>query len=244
MIIIEMILKITGWSQEELANILGVSRVSVNCWLHGNDISSSSKKLISEKFQFPIGFFDVSLDENIEYYKIIYSVLYKNLKSQKDTDSLSDKDKIQDILNRIEIDDKSVYEKEISDEDIIDGLINGYNPFTGEILSDDHLLNNHRVKEILTRIKTINKYSADYIEYDDLSDTQRRLYNKLKHWRLKTMQKEGYSGAYLILSNRTLINIVCSQINDKKDLLHIKGIGPNKYQKYADQIFDILTGEK
>ena len=89
MIIIEMILKITGWSQEDLAKVLGVSRVSINCWLHGNDISLTSKKLISEKFQFPISFFDISLNENIEYYKVVYSVLYKNLKQYINSNSNS-----------------------------------------------------------------------------------------------------------------------------------------------------------
>ena len=136
-----MILKITGWTQEELSKILEVSRVTVNCWLHGNDISSSSKRVISEKFQIPINFFDISLDENIEYYRVIYSVLYKNLDKYKNNRDISDKEKILDILNRIEMEEKTIYEKEISDEDIVDGLINGYNPFTGEVLDDNHILN-------------------------------------------------------------------------------------------------------
>ena len=245
MIIIEMILKITGWSQEELAKILGVSRVSVNCWLHGNDISSSSKKLISEKFQFPINFFSISLDENIEYYKVIYSVLYRNLKEYKNTDSKesSDKDKIQDILNRIELDDKTVYEKDISDEDIIDGLINGYDPFTGEVLDENHILNNPRVKDIIKRIKMKNKTSIQNMEYEDLNTKQKELFNELKKWRLKIMYQEGYSGAYLIFTDRTLLNIVCSKIEEKKDLLHIKGIGPSKYQKYGDDLYKIIKGD-
>ena len=245
MIIIAMILKISGWSQEELAKILGVSRVSINCWLHGNDISSSSKRLISEKFQFPINFFDISLNENIEYYKVIYSVLYKNIKNFKgeEDNNVSDDEKVLDILNRIESDEKSIYEKEISDEDIIDGLINGYDPFTGEVLGQDHILNNPRVKEIISRIKLINKFSADSLEYDDLQPNQKKLFDELKKWRLKAMYKEGYdSGAYLILRDQTLINIVCSNIKKKEDLLHVKGIGINKYQKYGDDIYNILKG--
>ena len=244
MIIIEMILKITGWSQEDLAKVLGVSRVSINCWLHGNDISLTSKKLISEKFQFPISFFDISLNENIEYYKVVYSVLYKNLKQYIDTksESISDKDKILDIINRIEIDDKSIYEKDITDDDIVDGLINGYNPFTGEVLNKNHILNNPRVKEIISRIKLNNKVSSESMTYDDLNSKQQRLFDELREWRLKIMHKEGYSGAYLIFSDKTLINIVCSKIEKKQDLLHIKGIGTNKYQKYGEDIYNIVRG--
>ncbi len=242
MIILEMILKITGWSQDELAKVLGVSRVSINCWLHGNDISSASKRLISEKFQFPINFFDISLNENIEYYKVIYSVLYKNLKLYKKDDSkeISDKEKVLDILNRIETEDKTIYCKDISDSDIIDGLINGYDPFTGEVFDDNHLLNNPRVKEVISRIKIINKYSNGEMEYNELDYNQKALFNKLKSWRLDRMHKEGYIGAYLIFNDKTLINIVCSNIVKKEDLLNVKGIGINKYKKYGEDIYDLI----
>ena len=241
MIIIEMILKITGWSQEELANFLGISRVSVNCWLHGNDISLSSKKLISDKFKFPIGFFDISLDENIEYYRVIYSVIYKNVMDMRsDKESFSQKDKIQDILNRLEINDKTIYEKEITDEDIIDGLINGYNPFTGEVLDENHLLNNPRVKKVLSHIKLTNKINNEDLVYDDLTAKEQRLFNKLRKWRLDQMYKEGHTVAYLILNDKALINIVRANIKDKKDLLHVKGIGTSKYEKYADDIYSII----
>lgn len=246
MIIIEMILKITGWSQEELANVLGVSRVSVNCWLHGNDISLSSKKLISEKFNFPIHFFDVSLDENIEYYKIIYSVLYKNLKEFKSTDKkkLTDKEKIDDIINRIEADEKSVYDKEeLNDEDIIDGLVNGYDPFTGEIFPDNHILKNKRVKAIVSSLKKYDKYPQEVVKYDELTNKQKNLFDELKEWRKEKMLDAGYkSGAYLILPDKALYNIVCADIKDKEDLLHIKGIGASKYNKYADDIYKIIKG--
>ncbi len=244
MIIIEMILKITGWSQEDLAKVLGVSRVSINCWLHGNDISLTSKKLISEKFQFPINFFDISLNENIEYYKVVYSVLYKNLKQyiNSNSNSISDKDKILDILNRIEIDDKSIYEKDITDDDILDGLMNGYNPFTGELFDENHILNNPRVKEIIRMVKLKNKVSYEAMTYDDLNSEQQRLFDELRQWRLDMMYKEGYSGAYLILSDKSLINLVCSKIEKKQDLLRIKGIGASKYQKYGEDIYNIVKG--
>ena len=43
MLILEMILKITGWTQDQLANYLGISRVTINYWLNGNSISLNSK---------------------------------------------------------------------------------------------------------------------------------------------------------------------------------------------------------
>ena len=242
MLIIEMIIRITGWSQEELANVLGVSRVSVNCWLNGNDISLSSRKLISDKFNFPINFFDISLDENIENYKLIYSVLYKNLKKYNSKEELTDKDKIQDILNRVEFDDKSINDKDIEDDDIIDGLLKGYDPFTGEVLSSNHLINNPRVKHILTRLRVKHKFSADNMEYDDLNYKQKRLYDKLKEWRLDTMHKQGITTAYVIIPDKTIMNIVCSEIKTKEDLLKVKGIRTVKYERYGDDIYNIIKG--
>ena len=78
--------------------------------------------------------------------------------------------------------------------------------------------------------------------YEYLNAKQQRLFDKLREWRLDMMHKEGYSGAYLILPDKTLINIVCSNIEKKQDLLHIKGIGVNKYQKYGEDIYNIVKG--
>ena len=59
MLILQMIIKITNWTQEKLASFLGVSRVTINYWLNGNDISTQSKKLISDKFNFPISYLSI-----------------------------------------------------------------------------------------------------------------------------------------------------------------------------------------
>ncbi len=248
MIIIEMILKITGWNQEELAKFLGVSRVSVNCWLHGNDISISSKKLISEKFKFPLNFFNVNLDEDIEYYKLIYKVLYENikLKTSSNTKEVSVKEKVNDILNRIEFDDKTVNKNEITSEDIIDALLNAYDPFTGEVFDNNHILNNVQVKEIIASKLAVNeknnKFSSKITNFDQLNESQKALFNSLKEWRIKKMNEEGFNSAYLIMGNRTFYNLIDSKISNKQDLLKVKGIGEKTYLKYGDDIFNILKG--
>ena len=100
MLILEMILKITGWTQDTLANFLGISRVSINNFLNGSTISFNSRKIISDKFNFPISYFDVSLDSNIESYKIMYATLCKSINELKLKENKTDKDKILDILNK------------------------------------------------------------------------------------------------------------------------------------------------
>lgn len=237
MLIIQMLMKITGFTQEEFANYVGVSRATVNYWLKGEEMSSTSKRMISEKFCFPTSFFDVSLDENIEVYKIIYSTLYKNWISSNEN---SNEDKITKILNELEYDEKTINIRSIDENDIIDGLCNGYNPFTGEVYNDDHILNNPEVKNTLVKIR--NKYfkiSKD-IEYADLSSKQKRMYDILKEWRMNKTEEEGFFSAYMVFTNSELINIICANIVNKEDLLSVKGIGNIKYSKYADDLFEIL----
>lgn len=242
MLILEMLLKITGWTQESLANYLGISRATVNYWLNGNSISPSSKNIISEKFNFPISYFDISLDSNIESYKIMYATLYKNINELKITENKTDKDKILDILNKIEINDRSVYNKSINELDIIEGLVNGYDPFTGEIFDDNHILNNKQVKDIIHKLKIkYYKYGVMHIEFNDLSPKQKSIFDKLKEWRRNKSKAEGYNGAYMVFSDDTLLNLVCSNIHKKEDLLNIKGIGKIKYNKYGEDVYHILN---
>lgn len=246
MLILEMIIKITGWTQEKLANYLGVSRVTINYWLNGNDISLASKKLICEKFRIPIHYFDVSLDENIEVYKIIHSTLYENIHNLlKQNEQKDDKSKILDILNKIDYDDATIYNRDINEDDIIDALSNGYNPFTGEVFDNNHILNNSEVKSVISKMKNkYYKYGINNIEYDDLSEKQKKIYDRLKKWRMNKTLVEGLYSAYMIFSNRELINIVCAEINHKDDLLNVKGIGKIKYEKYGDELFEILEAAK
>lgn len=238
MLIIQMLIKITGFTQNEFANYINVSRATVNYWLKGEPISSASKRLICEKFDFPITYFDISLDENIEVYRIIYATLYKSWEKLNQNE---EENRIEKILNQIEIDDKTVNSRGIEEIDIIDGLCNGYNPFTGELYEENHILNNPEVKNTLVKIR--NKYfkvSTD-IEYSDLSNKQKQLYDALKEWRMEKTQEEGFFSAYMVFTNSELINIICANIVNKEDLLSVKGIGNIKYSKYADEIFEIIT---
>lgn len=246
MLILEMIIKITGWTQETLANFLGVSRVTINYWLNGSDISITSKRLICEKFRIPINYFDVSLDDNIEVYKIIYSTLYDNINTLIiKKEEKNDREKILDILNRIDCDDATIYKRDINEDDIVDAIASGYNPFTGEIYDENHILNNPKVKAVINKMKTkYYKYGITNMEYEDLSINQRILYDKLKKWRSKKTIEEGFYSAYMIFTNKELINIVCANVNKKEDLLNIKGIGGIKYEKYGDSLFKILKGDK
>ena len=65
------------------------------------------------------------------------------------------------------------------------------------------------------------------------------LFNKLKEWRLDKSKKLG-KAAYLIFHDSTLIEISNANINQKTDLMHIKGIGPSKIKDFGDEIINII----
>ena len=54
MLILNMILRITGYTQEKLANYLNVSRASINSWLSDDsNMSEKSKRDICDVFHIP-----------------------------------------------------------------------------------------------------------------------------------------------------------------------------------------------
>ena len=231
MLILSMLMKITNFTQAQFASYIGVTRATVNYWLNGNNISFASKQLIAKKFGFPISYFDVSLEENIETYKIIYATLYDNYNKTN-----GNQDKIQEILNEIEFDDKTVNQRELTENDIINGLLNGFDPFTGELFDKNHILNNIAVKSALLRL-TKNKKS-----YENLTKEEQEKYKKLESWRNNKYEMLNLKNASMVINNKDLLNIVTEKINTKKDLLKIKGFGIKKYNLYSDELMELLRG--
>lgn len=249
MLILYIIQKITNMTQEELANFIGVSRVTLITWLHDNNVrmSYTSKKMICDKFNFPMEYFDYSLNESPEVYKIIYTTIKDSW--SRINPNVDDQTKINNILNNLDIllmnPESKKEDINISDEEIIDGLCNGYNPFTGEILDKNDLLSNVRVKRIINKLaSTYKNQKNDFMSYDDLNIEERILYDRLKKWRLQKNYDEELNGAFKVFSNKELINIVCSNIDKKEDLLKVRGIGDYKYEKYGDELFELIKESK
>ena len=238
MLILNILLKITGFTQEQLANYVGISRASINSWLNDDSsMSDLSKHKIANKFNFPVIYFKYDLNQNIEIYKIIYSTIYNNWNNNKQLDTHN---KMQDILSKIEVD--YIPELKNSNNRIIEALIDGNNPFTGEKIKDS-ILCDKRVKEAIISIynKNIQKFGVSNITKNDLNREERSLFEKLRKWRKNKYIEEGYFNAFIVFSDKELINIIKADINDKTDLLKIKGIGNIKYEKYADEIFSIIN---
>ena len=243
MLILNMILRITGFTQEELANFLGVSRASINYWLTDDtNMSDSSKKIICEKFQIPYSYFQIDLNQSLDYLKLVFSTINENWKRINSNITAEDSkiSKINEILNKIDSDISPVFYEKLSDLEILEGLANGYNPYTGEVYEYNHILNNQNVKTLLQKIYKNYPKGNFTLTKDDLNENKLKLFEKLRKWRKDKYKSEGYYNAYIVFNDKELINIVTSKIDKKEDLIKVNGIGVKKYNKYADELFDII----
>lgn len=66
-----------------------------------------------------------------------------------------------------------------------------------------------------------------------------KLFNKLKEWRLNK-SKELKIPAFCILNNKTLTTISETEINNKSELIQIKGVGSTVVKKYGSDIINII----
>ena len=70
------------------------------------------------------------------------------------------------------------------------------------------------------------------------------MFEELRKWRWDKTKELKYYNAYIVFTDKELINIVTSNIKRKEDLLHVQGIGEKKYQNYGDEIFEIIKTKK
>lgn len=242
--IIEIILRATRMSQGELAEYIGVSRASINAWVQNSNVMTfNSRELVAKKFNFPISYFNYNLKNNREKIIEVYNLIKENWNKKNHTYSEID------FLNQVidELEEKIIepeelnINREITEEEILDGLSNGYDPFTGEVLSDKHLLNNPKVKELF---KTLNKLylnkSKMISSKEDLNKEEKELFEELRKWRWEKTKEKKYYNAYIVFTNKELINIILANIQRKEDLKLVSGIGPKKYAEYGDEIFEII----
>ena len=245
--IIEIILRATRMTQGQLAEYLGVSRASVNAWVqNSNTMTNNSKDLVAEKFCFPFSFFDLNLKDNKEEIIRVYSLIKENWeKEHKDNSDMDFLNRTIDELENGLEEEKEIVFNDVSQEDILIGLCNAYNPFTGEVFNDTHILNNQKVKDLLKELKHLYENKSKFnLSKEDLNDEDKKLFEELRKWRWDKTMENNYFNAYIVFSDRELINIILAKINKKEDLLSVYGIGKTKYKMYGEELFDIIKNKK
>ncbi len=239
MLIIKMLKRITGLNQYDLAELLDVSRASINSWENSEEpMTTYQKNVISKRLNISPDLLSDDLVDNYDKCQELYLAIQSRWNLYNKNNKLSKED---EILNRLEY-EFNREQIQLSTNELLEGLTNGYDPYTGEIFEDNHILNDKNIKGLLTEIKNnYYKQGVNNITKDDLSNSQRELFEELRKWRLDMTTKEGFYSAYMVFTDKELINIITSNINKKEDLLSVKGIADKKYQKYSEDLFYILT---
>lgn len=91
--------------------------------------------------------------------------------------------------------------------------------------------------------KTSQPSIADYNAAAKLQSHSSDKLSMLKVWRKETAQRLNLP-AYIIMHDRTLMEIIEMNPVDVEDLKNVRGIGPAKLERYGEEIINILNGGK
>jgi ATP-dependent DNA helicase RecQ len=100
-------------------------------------------------------------------------------------------------------------------------------------------LNEKSYKVLKSELKVLCKLSADTEE----KILNKELFDKLRIWRKERAYREGVK-PYIIFSDTTLIEISNNNPNTKEKLLDIRGMGEKKFEKFGDELLNLLKNIK
>ena len=73
---------------------------------------------------------------------------------------------------------------------------------------------------------------------------QLSLFEELRKWRKDKYISEGFYHAYMVFTDKELINIITADVKNRRDLIKVRGIGEIKYGKYSEELFNIIETGK
>ena len=118
----------------------------------------------------------------------------------------------------------------------------GVNPMTGEIFNLDLIASD---PVAYNSVLTLAQFVFPAIQFpkpkptNSLNRPVDKIFQRLREWRLN-MAAIVNLPAYYVFSDEELYAFAGGDITRKEDLLRCKGMGPRKYELYADDIFQIL----
>ena len=215
MYIVKYILEITNMSINELAEFISVRQSDIEEYLNGEEIPKKIKNRFATIFYFPEFYFDINIEENAFFRKIVIDTIKSGWEENK----------------------PKKYEVVITEDMIKDSLLNGYDLITHKKFDDDHILNNSYVKKYLNKI--LNNKSVINERKIKCKKENENIHDKLIEWRKKKSTYENLK-ENMIISDKVLNNIINTTITSKKDLLKVSGIGLATYGKYGDELYEIV----
>lgn len=122
-------------------------------------------------------------------------------------------------------------------------IAKGIDPLTGECFDpvelSDPVTANAVIRLSHMALPQYTKRLPKLLPVNTLNRPVNRIFEQLKEWRLNEALSIQLP-AYCVFSDRQLYNIAESDVECKEDLLLVNGISQEKYDYYADAVFDIL----
>lgn len=87
--------------------------------------------------------------------------------------------------------------------------------------------------------KTSSSSKLDYVEESSLTGTDGLLLSNLRKWKNEVAAALEVPG-YYIFDNKTLISLAYYKPTSSEELAKIKGIGPEKLEKYGEDIINMI----
>lgn len=98
------------------------------------------------------------------------------------------------------------------------------------------IIRKHEEKEITkSSAKSVKKRSTD-----SLTSTGYKLFEQLRGLRLELAREESVP-PYIILNDKTLIDMCAKLPHNKEQMLHVSGVGENKFNKYGQRFLDEIN---
>lgn len=93
---------------------------------------------------------------------------------------------------------------------------------------------------VKTTLEKPNKIESAPVEPVVLTAEQEKRFLALRNWRNEQASQNGLA-PYMIAHNDSLMQIAIVQVENKEDLLQIRGFGEKRAEKYGDEILRILS---
>lgn len=93
-------------------------------------------------------------------------------------------------------------------------------------------------REMVEREMREARRREELAELEAAADAE--LVKELKKWRRERAKEEGVP-LYIVMNNKTLLQIALQAPADRDELLLVPGFGPSKADKYGSEILDIVA---
>lgn len=127
---------------------------------------------------------------------------------------------------------------------ILDALIAGVDPFTGEIFDDDSLLKTDALLTIFELAKKeLERKISNELSKDDLNPQELEVFERLRKLRANIAAEQG-KPAYTIFKDKALVGMAKVLPKNEQEMLSISGIGKSLFDKYGESFLELLNSMK